>query len=87
MILKNQAGGRNVTKVNVIKTTSPLDGSVPEIPMTYMHGMVGTESVDDAKGEIQSYEKDKIDEFDWTVVSELDVYKKQTVKTMSLLTA
>ena len=41
--------------------------------MTYMHGMVGTESVDDAKGEIQSYEKDKIDEFDWTVVSELDV--------------
>ena len=76
VILKNQAGGRNVTKVNVIKTTSPLDGSVPEIPMTYMHGMVGTESVDDAKGEIQSYEKDKIDEFDWTVVSELDVYKK-----------
>lgn len=76
VILKNQAGGRNVTKVNVIKTTSPLDGSVPEIPMTYMHGMVGTESVDDAKGEIQSHEKDKIDEFDWTVVSELDVYKK-----------
>lgn len=76
VILKNQAGGRNVTKVNVIKTTSPLTGSVPEIPMTYMHGMVGTESVDDAKGEIQSYEKDKIDEFDWTVVSELDVYKK-----------
>ena len=30
VILKNQAGGRNVTKVNVIKTTSPLDGSVPE---------------------------------------------------------
>ena len=28
------------------------------------------------RSEIQSYEKDKIDEFDWTVVSELDVYKE-----------
>lgn len=79
VILKNQAGGRNVTDVNVTKTTVPLSGCVSEIPMTYMSGTVGDVVVDDSNGEIQSYTKPLRDPFDWTTVSELDVYKKTYV--------
>ncbi len=79
VILKNQAGGRNVTEVNVTKTTVPLTGFVSEIPMTYMSGTVGDVVVDDSNGEIQSYTKPLRDPFDWTTVSELDVYKKTYV--------
>ena len=79
VILKNQAGGRNVTEVNVTKTTVPITGFVSEIPMTYMSGTVGNVVVDDSNGEIQSYTKPLRDPFDWTTVSELDVYKKTYV--------
>lgn len=79
VILKNQAGGRNVTEVNVTKTTVPLTGFVSEIPMTYMSGTVGDVVVDDSNGEIQSYTKPLHGPFDWTTVSELDVYKKTYV--------
>ena len=79
VILKNQAGGRNVTEVNVTKTTVPITGFVSEIPMTYMSGTVGDVVVDDSNGEIQSYTKPLHGPFDWTTVSELDVYKKTYV--------
>ena len=65
--LKNQANGRNVTKVNVTKTTSVKNGFTADIPTTHMTGSVGDTVLDP----IQSYLAG--DELDWSRQSSLSV--------------
>ena len=42
VIMKNQAGGDNITDVSVTKVSSPISGYVTDIPLTYMTGSVGS---------------------------------------------
>lgn len=46
VIMKNQAGGDNITDVSVTKVTSPITGYVTDIPLTYMTGSVGSTVLD-----------------------------------------
>ena len=46
VIMKNQAGGDNITDVSVTKVSSPITGYVTNIPLTYMTGSVGSTVLD-----------------------------------------
>ncbi len=46
VIMKNQAGGDNITDVSVTKVSSPITGYVTDIPLTYMTGSVGSTVLD-----------------------------------------
>ena len=46
VVMKNQAGGDNITDVSVTKITSPINGYVTDIPLTYMTGSVGSTVLD-----------------------------------------
>ena len=67
VILQNQANGRNVTKVNVTKTTSVKAGFTADIPTTKMTGSVGNNILDPITSFIDA------DEMDWSRKSSLSV--------------
>lgn len=65
--LQNQANGRNVTKVNVTKTTSVKNGFTEDIPTTQMTGSVGSNVLDPIASFIDA------GELDWSRKSTLSV--------------
>lgn len=65
--LQNQASGRNVTKVNVTKTTSVKNGFTADIPTTEMTGSVGATILEPITSFIDA------GELDWSRKSSLSV--------------
>ncbi len=65
--LQNQASGRNVTKVNVTKTTSVKNGFTADIPTTEMTGSVGDTILEPITSFIDA------GELDWSRKSSLSV--------------
>ena len=65
--LQNQASGRNVTKVNVTKTTSVKNGFTADIPTTEMTGSVGSNILEPITSFIDA------GELDWSRKSSLSV--------------
>jgi hypothetical protein len=69
--MNNQAGGRNVTKVNITKTTEVALGYTDEIPLSYMSGTVG----DTVLSPVESFMKEA-DPLSWENSSRLESYDR-----------
>lgn len=71
VVLKNRAGGQNVTDVNVTKTTTAKMGNAVEIPLTQMEGSVG----DTVLSPIENFRAES-DPLNWKESSMLEAYNK-----------
>ena len=69
--MNNQAGGRNVTKVNITKTTESALGFTDEIPLTTMSGSVGNTVLNP----IESFMAQD-DPLSWKTASRLESYNR-----------
>ena len=69
--MNNQAGGRNVTKVNITKTTEAALGFTAEIPVTVMSGSVGSTVL----SPIESFMASD-DPLSWETLSRLESYDR-----------
>jgi len=69
--MNNQAGGRNVTKVNITKTTEAALGFTDDIPLSTMSGSVGGTTLNP----IESFMAQD-DPLNWETVSRLESYDK-----------
>ena len=71
VVLRSQAGGRNITEVKITKTTEVAAGYTDKIPLTTMTGSVGTEVLDPIKNYMAI-----LDPTDWSTASKLEAYEK-----------
>lgn len=77
VVMKNQAGGRNITDINVTKTTSAAAGYVTDIPLTKMTGTVGDTVLDPISNYMPITDPDSPDS--WKSASKLEAYSRTYV--------